>query len=726
MGLIDGRLGSGAVRWDSAMEGTQTPTFGTLLRRLRRDANLTQEELAEHAGVSVRTISDLERGISQAPYRATIEQLADALHLSTQNQQMLQTAAQHRRRLVAEVRPVLPSGNLPREANSLIGRERDEAEAIHILRRQDVRLLTLTGVGGVGKTRLALRLASTTAHDYRHGAVFVHLAGVRDPALVPSVIAAALGVREEGAVPVRDLVIGHCATREMLIVLDNFEQVVDAALFISDLLTGCRELTILVTSRVPLHIQGEHEMAVPPLGLLGTHGHAGNPTSPDIHSARSPAVVLFLQRALAVKPDLKMDDEDAAVVADICRRLDGLPLAIELAAARIKVLAPRALLSRLDRRLPLLTGGARDMPPRHQTMRDTIAWSYDLLTDDHQELFRHLAVFVGGWDVTAAEEVVGQSDLLDALSSLVHQSLLTTVGDERFSMLETVREYGLEQLRAHGEEEEFRNRHARHFLCLAREAEGELIGVNEDVWLHRLEVEHDNLRSALQWALDGGNVVDGLRTAGALWRFWYARGHFVEGKRWLARLLERAGDEAPGEVRAVALYASGAMCFAQSDLAAAIALWTDALPFFRAQNDLFWIGTVLNGLGAATIDVGDYGRAVELLEESLAIRRELSDPFPLAATLNNVANVARYQGRYREAERLYEESHCTLRRGWRAGGQSLDREQSRTGRARTGRYRPCRAARRGEPEAVRRVRKPRAAHRMPGESGRCSGRTPAL
>lgn len=637
------------------MEGTQTESFGRLLRRYRREAGLTQEELAERAGVSVRTISDLERGISQAPYRATIDQLAEALRLEEPGREALHAAGARHRGPAAGPASSTAEVRLPPERTSLVGREHEVADAIQLLRRPDVRLLTLTGVGGVGKTRLALRVAATLAGEYGDGTVFVSLASVQDPALVSSAVANALGVREEGPVPIQDRLLAHCAERQMLLVLDNFEQVADAALLVGDLLTSCPGMTILVTSRVPLHLQGEQEVSVPPLGVPGRDARDPASSAPAL-VVGSPAAALFLQRARAVKPDLAIGDEDALAVAEICRRLDGLPLAIELAAARIKALSPRSLLNRLDRRLPLLTGGARDLPARHQTMRDTIAWSYDLLPEQEQQLFRRLAVFVGGCDVRAAEEVAGLEAPLQGLISLVDQSLLVTAGDERFTMLETVREYGLEQLAAHDEEELVRRRHAAYFLSLARQAEQELTGPEEDAWLRRLELEHDNLRAALAWMRDSLDVESGLQLAGALWRFWYARGHYAEGRRWLIDLLERAGPEISAETRAAGLYAAGAMAFAQSDQGAAIELWGQALPLFREQNDLERVGAVLNAIGTALVDAGNYAQGAELLEESLAIRRALGDPFALAATLNNLANLARYRGHYHHAECLYEES----------------------------------------------------------------------
>jgi tetratricopeptide (TPR) repeat protein len=357
-------------------------------------------------------------------------------------------------------------------------------------------------------------------------------------------------------------------------------------------------------------------------------------------------------------------------VGEICRRLDGIPLAIELAAARTKILSPRLLATHLDHRLPLLTGGARDAPARHQTMRDTIAWSYDLLSEQEQQLFRQVSVFVGGCTIEGVNAVTSPGDGLSGLISLVDHSLLAATGDGRFTMLETVREFGLERLAAHEEEEWGRRRHAAYFVSLAQRAAEGLTGPSEEEWLLRLEQEHDNLRGALSWATASRESMLGLHLAGLLWRFWYARGYFAEGSRRLSELLDSAPADADPEIMGLALYAAGALAHGQSDQNAAIELWERARGYFEIQNDETYIGAVLNGIGIASVDAGDYERADSMLRDSLAIRRKLGEPFALATSLNNLANLARYRGWYREAERLYEESLENYDRAGVAGSKA--------------------------------------------------------
>jgi predicted ATPase/DNA-binding XRE family transcriptional regulator len=631
--------GTGAC-WDGHVTATDVGDFGTLLRRLRRDQGLTQEELAERAGISVRTVSDLERGLSQAPYRGTINELAAALQLEPAAREALFRAGSRRRGPRPEPESARPAVALPVELQPLVGRDREMSEILRLLVQRGVRLLTLTGVGGVGKTRLAIRVAHRLRDEFRDGVVFVPLASTHDPALLP----------EESLHSMNDLLRAHFAGRHTLLVLDNLEHLVASAPFVGELLVTSPQLKVLATSRVPLRLLVEQELPIAPLSCE----REGEGTLPQ--SRYSPAATLFWQRALSVRPDLAMDDGEAEAVATICRRVDGIPLAIELAAARTKILSPRSLATRLDRRLSLLTGGARDAPARHQTMRDTIAWSYDLLSPQEQQLFRQVSVFVGGCTIEAVEAVSAPADVFAGLISLVDHSLLTATGDGRFTMLETVREFGLERLAAQGEEDTVRHRHATYFLSLVQQAAEELIGPSEEEWLLRLEQEHDNLRVVLSWAAERGQPLLGLQVAGLLWRFWYARGYFAEGSRRLSQLLNRVPDESDPEIMGLALYAAGALAHGQSDQVTAIALWERARVYFERQNDEAQIGAVLNGIGIASVDAGYYERADSMLRESLAIRRKLGEPFALATSLNNLANLTRYRGGYREAESLYEES----------------------------------------------------------------------
>ncbi|MFN8536622.1 MAG: AAA family ATPase [Thermomicrobiales bacterium] len=481
-------------------------------------------------------------------------------------------------------RPANPA--LPVPPSPLVGRTREVAAACAILCRRETRLLTLTGPGGTGKTRLSVQIATEVAGAFADGVVFVPLAAIGDPRLVLPTIAQAL---ELGDAPADDLLAHlHEALqgRSQLLLLDNFEQIIAAATQIAELLAAAPGVKLLVTSREALHIRGEHEFPVPPLDLPEAQA-AHDPEA----LARSPAVSLFVQRARAVRPDFRLTPETAPVVAEVCRRLDGLPLALELAAARIKVLSPRALLARLEHRLEVLTGGPRDLPARQRTLRDTITWSYDLLTPEEQRLFRRLAIFVGGCTLEAAGVVGGEVGsgkwevgkgiaadtfpLLDTLASLVDKSMVlhqAAEDDDRYTMFETIREYALEQLTTSGELERVAASHAAHYLALAEAAAPAFVRPDPTelgVWMRRLVAEHDNLRAAIGWA--GTRADDAaleLRLVGALWHFWWVGGHLSEGRRRLAAALARHPD-APPALRMTALRGAGLLAWVQGDTAQA-------------------------------------------------------------------------------------------------------------------------------------------------------------
>jgi predicted ATPase/serine/threonine protein kinase len=580
----------------------------------------------------------------------------------------------------------LRRSNLPLQPTSLIGREAESTAVEELLRHEEVRLVTLTGAGGSGKTRLGLHVAEHLINEFENGVCFVSLAALSDTRLVASEIAQALGLREAGGNSLDQILKEYLRDKRMLLVLDNFEHVISAAPLVAGLMAACPKLKILVSSRAALHLRGEHEFVVPPLALPDLK-HL--PSTEEL--TQYPGVALFIQRARAIKLHFGLTNENARAVAEICTRLDGLPLAIELAAARIKLLSPQAILARLDSRiqlvigeaqdsesrsksllapsLQLLTGGAQDLPARQQTMRGTIAWSYDLLDEDEKKLFRNLAVFIRGFTLEAAESLCGEtSDLqlrvLDGVSSLVDNSLLRQDehpdGESRFVMLETIRQYGLECLLPSGEADEIRHRHAGLFLSLAEEIEPELKGAQQSRWLKRLEDEHDNMRGALRWAMDNGELEDGLRMAGALGRFWEVRGHLSEGRRWLEGMLSEGGTASP-LVRAKALNGAGILARSQGDYGRAGTLLEQGLSLSQESGDELGIGTLLNILGLVAHDHGDYERAVALNEESLAIKRKLGDKRGIAISLSNLGRVAYDQGDYERASALYAECLALFR-----------------------------------------------------------------
>jgi predicted ATPase/DNA-binding CsgD family transcriptional regulator/DNA-binding XRE family transcriptional regulator len=639
--------------------------FGARLRRAREAVGLAQEELAARAGLSRNVVGGLERGEHRHPYPATVRALAAALGLTDAERALLGAAVPKRVRGTSAnvTRP-----DLPAPLASLVGREREVAEVCSLLRQEAGRLVTLTGPGGVGKTRLALQVAADLAGDFAHGAAFVSLAAVRAPALVAPTVAHALGIIEGGGRPAPDRLGDALRARHLLLVLDNFEQVLEAAPLATDLLGRCPRLTILATSRAGLRLDGEQVFPVPPLTVPDPE-HL-----PAVEQlAEIAAVRLFVDRARAGDPAFALTDGNAGAVAAVCHRLDGLPLAIELAAARSSTFAPEALLPRLARRLPLLTGGRRDAPARHRTMRDAIAWSHDLLTAEEQALFRRLAVFVGGCTLEAAEAVAGVGDrgaavrepddvssppppVVDGIAALVDASLLRTTGSTdapRCLMLETVREYARERLAASGEEPAIRTRHAAWCLRLAEEAEPALRGPDQFAWLDRLEAEVFNLRAGLAWLGDTGDAERGLRLAAALWTFWIVRDRVPEGRRWLETFLA-AGPVGAGW-RAKALVALGDLVERQGDHAAAADRLDEAAVLARERGDPAGEAAALRGRGNAAISHGEavrhrlgdeagaeaeFARAEALLTRSLDLARGVGDAWGAAKATHWLGIVA--------------------------------------------------------------------------------------
>jgi predicted ATPase/class 3 adenylate cyclase len=551
--------------------------------------------------------------------------------------------------------------NLPAQPTALLGREPEVAATRALLEHEGAHIVTLTGPGGTGKTRLGLQVGAELVEEFADGVWFVPLAAIADPDLVVPAIAQPLGVRETPGEPLLNTLQAHLLEKHALLLLDNFEHLTAAAAAVSALLAACPQVQVLVTSREPLRITGERELPVPPLSL------------PDPRQARGlapaalleyPAIRLFVERAQAVKPDFTLTEATAPDVAAICRRLDGLPLAIELAAARVRVLPPGQLLARLDQRLKLLTGGNRDLPARQQTLRAAIEWSHDLLDSDEQALFARLAVFAGGCTFEAAEAVCGESgdlalDVFDGLDSLTQKSLLRPEdgvdGEPRLTMLETIREYGLERLDATGDADTVHRAHAEYFLTLAETAEPQLTSSDQVAWLNRLGAEHDNFRSALGWLEQGGGAETRLRIAAALWRFWWMRGHLSEGRGWLERALAEAGDLPPA-LLANALSGTGILAESQGDYEQATHLHEKALGLLRLIGDQVGIAFSLTNLGIVVDAFGDYDRATDLHTQALMIWRAVGDELGMASSLNELGTLAINRGDYDVAEDLLNQS----------------------------------------------------------------------
>jgi predicted ATPase len=558
----------------------------------------------------------------------------------------------------AETRPA----NLPVPRTGFVGREKEVAAATELLLRQDVRLVTVTGPGGIGKSRLAVHVANGLIDRFPGGIYFVPLSPVRDPGLIVSVIVQTLGIRESGGQSPLEILkenLRESLTAPMLLLLDNFEHLLQAAPTVAELLAMGSNLKIMVTSRAALHVYGEHEFPVPPLALPDSL------SKPSLELlSQYPALALFVQRAVAVKPDFELSRENASAITEICARLDGLPLAIELAAARVKVLSPSSMRTRLTSRLQLLTGGSRDMPHRQQTLRAAIDWSYDLLSPAEQKLFRRLAVFVGGCNLEGVEAVCDTKgdldlDLLDGMASMVDKSLAQQVeppkGESRFVMLETIREYALERLQASGEETSTKRAHAAYCLVLAEESAMEQGGAEASEWLERFTLEHDNFRAALEWLIKTGDAEWGLRLGAALFRFWEMGEYLAEGRDRLGKLLKLTGGSAPTKLRARALFAAGVLAVGQGDYAAADTLIRESLDISRELGDKQGAAVSLNALAVSARDQGDVAVARSLSEESLMLWRELGDQKAVARALSNLANIVKLQGDYVGARSLHAE-----------------------------------------------------------------------
>jgi predicted ATPase/class 3 adenylate cyclase len=548
--------------------------------------------------------------------------------------------------------------NLPRQPTPFLGREQQVGNVVDLLRREDVHLVTLIGPGGTGKTRLALQAAAELLDDFSDGVFFVPLAPLTESGLVSAAIASALGLREEGGQPLADRLRDFVAEKTLLLVLDNFEHLVEAAPAVGNLLGDAAGLKVLATSRMPLHLRAEHEYPVPPLSLPRRQPP---PTAEQL--SQYEAVRLFIARAQAVKPDFTVDNVNAPAVAEICWRLDGLPLAIELAAARVRMLSPQAILARLEQRLPFLTGGARDAPARQRTLRDTIAWSYDLLQPDDQVLFRRLAIFVGGCTLEAAEPVTNPDETLDVfggIERLGEHSLLRQDeglgGEPRFSMLETVREYGLEELETSGEEDLVRERHAEHFAMLGDDTE-RVFWSRPAPLMAVLEAEADNLRAALGWAEEQAKVETGLRLALAFGVQAMQRGTPAEGWEWLRRVQALGGGDPA--LRARALTGFGWHALYQGDTESAM----DAaeLAVETAAGESWVLAMALLLLGSVELERGSTDAARRLFEEALAlVEDDVEAGVWTPPILMNLGLLAAIQGDVAEARRWYEATLAAL------------------------------------------------------------------
>ncbi len=557
---------------------------------------------------------------------------------------------------------VLPN-NLPPQLTSFVGREHEMAEIKRLL--GGTRMLTLTGAGGTGKTRLALQAAADVLEEFPDGVWVVDLGALAEPGLVAQTAASALGVREQTGRPITDTLAEYLKSRTLLLVLDNCEHLLEGCAKLAALvLRSCPGVKLLTTSREPLGVVGEVSWTVPPLSAPDPHlAPAGDPVTAW---GRTEAVRLFVERALLSKPDFALTDRNAVSVAQVCHQLDGIPLAIELAAARVKVMSVEQIAARLDDRFRLLTGGSRMLLPRHQTLRATMDWSYELLVEQEKALLRRLSVFAGSWTLEAAEAVCGGDGLedwevLELQSHLIEKSLAMVeenpAGETRYRLLGTIRQYARDRLVEAGEAARVRTRHLEWFVELAEKAAAELRGRDQALWFGRLEQEHDNLRAALEWSLAQEESVEaGLRIAGALYRFWYVRGYLTEGRQWLEQALVKGSAARPGP-RARALHAAGYLAWGQADFPRARALFEQSLALYReGHGDKRGLARTLNSFGMVSRELGEEERATELYAEGVAVAREIGARDLVLSLLNNTAELTRTRGDYASAGALYQEA----------------------------------------------------------------------
>ncbi|MEA2674788.1 MAG: hypothetical protein QOI92_1980 [Chloroflexota bacterium] len=617
-----------------------------LVRRHRDLAGLTQEALAERAGISARAVSDIERGLRSTVYVDTATRLADALALDGASRQLFEATARGRHATAGR----LDAGRLPVPLTRLIGRERELEWIVERLRTPEVRLLTLTGPGGIGKTRLAVQAAATVDH-FTGGVAYVDLDSVRGPDQVASAVARGLGAQQPRE-PIVAAIADHVGDRRLLLVIDTFEHVLGGAPFVGDLLRACPALTVLVTSRAPLNLRGEREFPVLPLGLP----HAGDDLLAD-GLAEYPATALFLERARASKPELELDEHSTSLVAEICRRLDGLPLAIELAAARVRDMPLGRLRDDLEHRLEVLTGGQRDLPPRQRAMRDSVAWSFDLLDPSTQALFRQLSVFSGGWTLDAAEFVADGHGLASA-RALVEHSLVVLrddpAGEPRYVMLDVIRDFARERLVETADADIAAARHAEFYAALAEAAEPQLLGSDQEVWYRRCDTELGNFRAALRWSIDVGPSDLAIRLTAGLWQFWRRSGDFTEGRGWLREALATSGGDAGRRGRA--LWGAAWLAYHQADYEESRDLGDELRSLAESSGDRLALRNALTIAGQVAMAQGRYTEAVAAHAEAVAICRRLDSAWHLATSLLNLGLATRDAGSRAEARALLDEA----------------------------------------------------------------------
>jgi predicted ATPase/Tfp pilus assembly protein PilF/DNA-binding XRE family transcriptional regulator len=638
-----------------------TTIFGDWIKQRRRALDLTQHQLAERVACSVITLQKLEAGVRR-PSQQMLMRLADCLQLGGDERAVFLEQGRAQRRTpdrgpVAPLAPEAYGAALPAPLTPLIGRDQELASLSARIGRADTRLLTCLGPAGVGKTRLSLEAAARLRDAFRDGAIVVPLAPLRDPQLLPLAIAQALRMQVTSAVPLDDL-IAHLRDRQLLLVLDNFEQIVSAAPTVAQLLQACNSLKIIVTSRARLRVRGERVFALAPLRLPDLS------QLPDRALQDVPSVALFCEIAQALDPELALTPAALAAIAQICTRLDGLPLAIEIVATHSRALPPKLLLEQIERQLLLSADGPQDLPARHRTLRTAFGWSYALLDAVQQQLFRSLAIFAAGWSPQAAAAVCGEAQpvplpqMLAALEGLVDHSLVYRIGSASqpaFALLEPIREYALEQLAAHEQVEQIRQRHALYYVGLLETAAPEMRGGQIHTWAEELQREHANIRIAYSWLLASQLYQPAGQLCVDMRRFWWSQGHLSEGLSWIGRL-DRTIEILPPPLQAQLWYTRGMLAAGRSDLINAEQWYRVAMERARGGDDLWIIGACANGLGVVLAEQQRYAEAQTFLEQGLAVDQQLGERNDMAMSLASLAGLHYHQGNYEQAVQLFEAS----------------------------------------------------------------------